>query len=282
MKHLKTVLELATAYLEKHKIERARYSSEQLLAHSLEMKPIELYMHHDRPMEEEELVVFRKGLKRKITGEPLEYILGCIEFYHCRIKTGPAALIPRQETEILLDLVNARLDGSERTVLDLCTGSGCLAIGLKKAQPHLQLTAVDLSVEALALAKENAEINQMPIEWLHGDLIEPVRERKFDLVLCNPPYIAEKEYEGLSASVRDFEPKIALVSGESGYEFYERLSRELPQILFPNAKVFFEIGKGQGAGLLKLFSSKNWKDSKVEPDWAGHDRFFSSISLENE
>lgn len=272
MKNLQTVLKLAIEFLTKHGVHRPRLTAETLLAHFLKLKRIELYMHFDRPLTEEELVPFREALKRAIKHEPIEYIIGEVEFFGVKLKITPAVLIPRQETEILIDLVAKQLDGSEKRALDLCTGSGCLAVGLKKALPNLEVVAVDLSKEALDLARQNS----CEIEWLHGDLTGPL-QGKFDLVLCNPPYVTSEEYATLDRSVRDFEPKMALDSGPTGYEFYERLAKELPAFLNEGAKVFFEIGTGQGAKVLALFSKGPWAEQKVMPDWAGHDRFFSCL-----
>lgn len=270
MKNLKSILELATDFLKKNEIHRPRLAAETLLAHFLEKKRIELYMHFDRPMIEEELIPFRAALKRVVSGEPLEYVIGEVEFFDAKISISRDVLIPRQETEILLDHVVKSLDGSEKRALDLCTGSGCIAIGLKTVRPEIEVIGVDLSEKALDVARQNSS----DVEWLHGDLTGPVQGQKFDLVICNPPYVTEAEYEKLSLLVRDYEPKMALVSGPSGLEFYERLNRELPSILAPGAKVFFEIGTGQGERLIKIFSNPFWRDLKVEKDWAGHERFF--------
>lgn len=276
MKSLQAVLKLAIEFLSKHGVPRARLAAETLLAHFLNLKRIELYMHFDRPLTEGELAPFREALKRAIRKEPIEYIMGEVEFFGAKIKVSPAVLIPRQETEILLDMVCKQLDGSEKRALDLCTGSGCLAIGLKKARPDLEVVAVDLSEAALEVARENGERNGAAVLWLQGDLTEPL-EGKFDLVLCNPPYITSGDYAGLDPGVRNFEPKMALDAGPSGYEFFERLNETLPPYLNEGAKVFFEIGTGQGKELLMKFSMGPWEGQSVKPDWAGHDRFFSLL-----
>lgn len=228
-------------------------------------------MNYDRPLSEEELASYRFALKRAAKGEPIEYIMGEIEFYHCKLKITSDVLIPRPETEIMLDMICKRLDGSEKSALDICTGSGCLAIGLKNSFPEMRVTGVDLSEKALAVARGNSGA----VTWLCGDLTEPVKESRFDLVMCNPPYVSEKEYPGLDSNVREFEPRMALVSGPTGYEFYERLSIELPPILNRGAKVFFEIGADQGEGIQKIFSQALWEGHALERDWAGHNRFFS-------
>ncbi len=274
MKNLKSVLLLATEFLEKHMVARPRLVAESLLAHFLGMKRIELYMHHDRPLVEEELEPFRSGLKRARSGEPFEYITGELDFFDCHLKVDSRVLIPRQETEIMLDLVSKKLDGQPLRALDLCTGSGCLAIGLKKRFPAFEVVGADLSDDALLVAQNNGAANQVDVEWIKSDLTEALQGREFDLVLCNPPYISEKEYEGLDSSVKAFEPKMALVSGASGYEFYERLANELPTLLAPGAQAFFEIGATQGEGVKKRFSEASFKEIGVLPDWSGHDRFF--------
>jgi release factor glutamine methyltransferase len=139
------------------------------------------------------------------------------------------------------------------------------------------VTAVDLSSKAL----EIAQTNHRDVEWLKGDLTQPVKDRKFDLVVCNPPYVSLGEYEVLEPSVRHFEPKMALVGGKSGLEFYERLAAELPLLLAPNAKLFFEIGAGQGKAIKEIFSDDIYHDPVLVPDWAGHDRFYMLKFKEN-
>lgn len=272
MKTLQDILRLSIQFLEKNKISRACLTSEMLLAHFLQLQRIELYMYGERPLEEEELGPFRQALTRVIKGEPFEQVIGNVEFFGAQIALSPSVLIPRQETEILVDKIHEQVKGR---VLDLCTGSGCIAIALKKARPELEMVGADISKEALSLARQNGEKNGVDILWLEGDLTEPVKGKQFDTVICNPPYISEKEFGALSTSVRNFEPKIALVSGPTGDEFFERLEQELPPILAPGAQVFFEIGAGQGDTLLSIFSNDPWEGGELSTDWAGHDRFFS-------
>ena len=278
MKTLKEVLTLAADYLKQRKVAQARLAAETLLARLLQLQRIELYLYFDRPLEEAELVVFRHYLKRASQHEPIAYILGEVEFYHTTLRVTPDVLIPRQETELLLDRVCKSLEGNEKRALDLCCGSGCLAIGLKKAHPHLDVVGVDVSEAALKVARSNAERNQAPVTFIQSDLVKELRTQKFDLILCNPPYIKTDDYLNLEPSVKNFEPKMALVAGSSGYEFFERLKEELPQVTTSGAKVFFEIASGQGEGVKALFSSPSWGSARVEHDWAGHERFFFLIS----
>jgi release factor glutamine methyltransferase len=275
MKTLGSVLQLSMQYLQDHKCAQPRRPVEELLGALLGLKRIELYMHFDRPLEEKELTAYRPWLARLAKGEPVEYILGEVEFYHCKIQLTPDVLIPRQETEILVDKICTRLsDTPHKQMWDVCCGSGCLGISLKKALPQLDVFLSDISSQALAVAKKNAEENGVEIQLLQGDLLEPFKGMKADFLICNPPYVSEGEYAVLDPSVRDFEPRTALVGGQTGLEFYERLARELPSYLNPGAKLFFELGTGQGEAIKGLFSAPCWKGAEIEKDWAGHDRFF--------
>jgi release factor glutamine methyltransferase len=272
VKTVSELLQLSTVFLQERGVERARRLVEELLASTLRMKRLDLYMQFDKPVEEKELAKLREPLKRLVIGEPIEYILGEVDFYGCKVAVDARVLIPRQETEILVEHILKRIKG--RVVWDLCTGSGCLGISLKKARPELEVTLSDISSDALDLAKENAEKNQVEIRLVQGDLLTPFEGQKADIVVCNPPYISISEYLNLQPSVRDFEPKMALVGGETGTEFYERLARELPPFLNDGTLVFLEMGTGQGPQLQKIFSGSPWTRAEVEKDWAGHDRFF--------
>jgi release factor glutamine methyltransferase len=228
-------------------------------------------------VQEVELEAMRLLLKRVAKGEPIEYLIGELDFYHCLICVTKEVLIPRPETEILVDLACRSLKQTScygKVAWDLCTGSGCIGIAVKKSCPDLKMALSDISKEALEVAASNAKKNAVDVEFLHGDLLEPFNGRKADIIFCNPPYISAKEFLELDPSVKDFEPNIALIGGENGLVFYQRLKEELPRYLNSGAKIFFEIGASQGNAVLSLFSEKGWKNQRVEKDWAGHDRFF--------
>lgn len=282
MKTVVEILKLSTEYLEKQGLESPRRAAEDVIADALGFTRMRLYLEHDRPLNEEELELIRGRLKRRAQGEPAAYISGQVEFYGCVIQVNKAVLIPRQETEILADKIAQVLRFlplKGKRFLDLCCGSGCLGIAMKKKFPDLEVILSDLSHEALEVAKANALKNDVHVEFLEGDLLEPIKNGKVDLIVCNPPYISEDEYAALSPEVRNFEPKSALVGGQDGLQFYRRLKEALPLHLYPSGKVWLEIGSGQGMDVLKLFSGPIWKSVRLEKDWAGHDRF---ISLEIE
>lgn len=268
MKTVNEILNLSIDYLKNKQIEDARRLCEELLSCALGLNRVELYMQFDRPIIDEELNKYREYLKRVSKNEPFQYVLGEVDFYSSKIKVDSRALIPRQETEILVDIISKQ--NPKGILWDLCTGTGCIGIALKKKHPELSVTCTDLSKESLDLASENAKLNKVDVELLQGDLFEPLKGKKADWILCNPPYISKKEYEALDPSVKCFEPSLALIGGERGTEYYERIQKEILDYLNPNGKVYFELGSTQAKALKNLFSS-----GKLLHDWAGLPRFFT-------
>jgi release factor glutamine methyltransferase len=266
------VLKLSASYLQDRKVEKSRRMAEELLAFILKMKRIDLYLQHDRPVNEIELTQLREMLKRLAKGEPVAYILGEVEFYGCSIRVDKRVLIPRSETEILVDLISKRASG---VVWDVCSGSGCIGIALKKAKPDLEISLSDISSEALALAEENARLNGVEVSLFQGDLFAPFGGKSADLIVCNPPYVSTREYLTLDPSVRDFEPKLALVGENEGLAFYERIQAEIGPFLRPGGQLWLEIGHAQGKAVMKIFSSGGWKKQTLLQDWAGKDRYLS-------
>lgn len=277
MRELLEILKLSAEHLEKNGVDHARRQAEELIADALEITRMQLYLEHDRPLQDKELELIRERLARRAKGEPNPYIRGVVEFQGCTLKVTPDVLIPRQETGILVDLVFRELNQQElegKVLLDLCCGSGCIGIALKKRFPQLSVVLSDLCPKALAIAKENAAHENVQVEFLQGDLLEPFKGRKAHYVVCNPPYVAEGEFQGLEREVRCFEPRQALVAGPTGVEYYERLAQALPACLNRGARIWLEIGHMQGPALKRLFPQ-----GRVFQDWSGSDRFFS---LENE
>lgn len=274
MKSLLEVFHKSHDFLREKEVEAPKRSAERLICHALGYTRSELYLKHDLPLQESELDLIRKLIKRRATKEPVEYIIGSVDFYHLKLLVNPSVLIPRQETEILVDLIVQELhkkDLQGMTLWDIGAGSGAIGLALKKRFPELKVILSDFSKDALASAEENAKINDLEVELRYGDCFSPFEKEKAHFIVSNPPYISSKEYQNLSAEVTEYEPKSALVGGEDGLFYYKKLSTELPNYLQPAGKVFLEIGAKQGDDVRKIFS---YAKGKVIPDWAGLDRFF--------
>lgn len=275
MKALIDILKLSTHYLQKCGVERARYQAEEIFSSLLNLSRTDLYMQFDRPLLDQELDILRAAIKRKALGEPWQYIVGEIEFFGAKIKLAPTVLIPRQETEIFVDFIDKSLIDSSLTVWDICTGSGCIAVSLKKKRPDLKLVASDISPQALEVARYNSLQNRVDIEFLQGDLFSPFQGKKTNVIICNPPYVSEQDYDQLDPLVKDWEPYQALVAGKTGLEFYQRFADQAFEFLLPNGALYLEIGAHMGNKVKNLFKNRIWKDKKVFKDWAGHDRYIA-------
>lgn len=274
MKTLLEVTSLSAHFLAKKGVPSAKREAEYIISEALEIKRLDIYIQHDRPLTEAEMAKIRPLLERRSKREPFQYIVGEVEFLDCVISVNPSVLIPRPETEILADqiirAIKADGNGVGKEFWDICTGSGCLAIAIKKKIPEMRVVASDLSEKALETAKFNALKNQVDIEFLQGDLLAPFSGRSADYVVSNPPYISEGEYADLEPEVKEFEPKMALVSGDSGKEIYAKLAKELPLFIRSGGTLWLEIGPADTA---ELFDKPAWANPKTELDWAGHPRF---------
>jgi release factor glutamine methyltransferase len=277
MKTVLEILQLSAGHLQRKGILQPRRQAEELISDTLGINRLQLYLNHDRPLTESELETCRQRLVRRANHEPAQYIHGEVEFYKCFLKVTPDVLIPRQETEILVDKIVqdlSKIDLTDKILWDLCCGSGCIGIAIKKHYPQLKVILSDFSEKALSIAKENAQRNEVDVEFLQGDLLAPFSGQKADFFVCNPPYVSEAEYAHLEPEVRNYEPAQALIAGPTGLEFYERLAGELSAFLHPHAKGWLEIGAGQGERIKTFFKNHQWKSYRFEQDWAGHDRFF--------
>lgn len=221
-----------------------RLDAEYLLAETLGLSRLSLLMEKGRALTPREEAVYEGLLQRREAREPLQYILGNQPFMGFSLKTDARALIPRFDTEILCEEALSHLSGGMR-VLDLCTGSGALAIAIKRLRPACSVTATDLSGDALALARENARSLGADIRFLQGDLFAPVAGEKFDLIVSNPPYIPDSLRGKLQQEVQQ-EPEMALFAGPDGLAFYRRIAREAAAHLLPGGWLCLEIGDDQG------------------------------------
>ncbi len=277
MRSLIEVLNLCADFLKEKGIRNYRREAQDLLSDALNLSRVQLYLEHDRPLTDDELTLLRGRLQRRAKGEPGAYIHGSVKFLKESIQVTPSVLIPRQETEILTDKVLKSLAKDLLTgkiLWDVCCGSGCIGIAIKKAFPALQVFSSDISSEALEVARTNGRENKVDIEFLQGDLLTPFHGLKADYIVCNPPYVSEQEWKNLEMEVKDHEPFLALVSGPTGLEFYQRLSQDLEHYLNPEGKVWFEMGMAQAESIKSLFHRPPWKNIEHETDWAGRDRFF--------
>lgn len=274
---IREILHFCSEHLKKHFIRYPKRQAEELMCYVLGMKRIDLYLNFERLLEEEELAFCRRAIKRRVSGEPLQYIRGVVDFYGCSIVVDSRVLIPRPETEVLVDKIAYSLSKEDlkgKILWDVCCGSGCIGISLKKRFPDLKVMLSDLSASALETARENAKRNGVEASIVRGDLLEPFKGMKTHYLVSNPPYISREEYEKLDREVKGFEPELALLGGETGFEFYKRLAKDLPSHLLPLGKAWLEIGYRQGESIYKIFSHYPWKTRSFEKDWAGLDRFF--------
>jgi release factor glutamine methyltransferase len=281
-----TVLELlnwSTHTLKDHQIENPRMNSELLLARSLNFSREGLYRNLHSPLKGRGKEALEKLIQRRISGEPLQYILEHQEFWSIDFKVDPRVLIPRPETELLVEQSILILSENSfkriPSVLEIGTGSGAIAIALANEVKNIFLVATDISRDALGLAKENAKSAgvQNQIEFVNGDLFSPLRPIKarafFDLILSNPPYIIRRKIDMLAREVRDYEPFIALDGGEDGLEFYRRIIPEAPFYLREGGWLLLEIGQGQGEKVAEQIKRNGtFLKPQILPDLSGIER----------
>jgi release factor glutamine methyltransferase len=220
---------------------------------------------------------FRRLDQRK-KGRPLAYITGSKEFWSLDFKVGQGVLIPRPETEVLVEKALSLYSGKKGMVVDVGTGCGNVAVALAKEQPELEMAGIDISFQAVSYARENALVHDVQNVWFAvGDLFEPLKKyamkKQCQIIVSNPPYVDEKDWGALDPQIRDYEPKQALVSGQEGYAFIKRLIRQAPDYLMPGGYLIFEIGKGQEEKVKKFFTEK-WASVRCLEDLAGIKRVF--------
>jgi release factor glutamine methyltransferase len=236
---------------------------------------VDLWPEREIPQDVEKLL--SSHLKRRIKREPFAYIASKVSFLDCEIDVAPEVLIPRQETEILVDRIIKELekeDLSGKVLWDMCTGSGCIGISIKQRFPQLEVVLIDVCPKALALAERNAQKNEVKVTCVLSDFFTNLEGSKADYFICNPPYVSEDEYEVLESEVKDYEPRKALVAQEEGFKFYSLLSKQLHTFLNSEGKAWFELGKGQIKKINSWFSSQEWKTVSSSCDFSGIERFF--------
>jgi release factor glutamine methyltransferase len=259
-----------------------RLDAELLLGHAIGLDRVHLIIEADRPLDASELSRFRELIKRRRTAEPVAYILGRREFFGLAIAVDRRVLIPRPDTEILVETAlkrTERLDAARRA-LDLCTGSGCVALAFARQRQSWQLTAVDVSADAIELGRQNAERLGLAstIRFLVGDLYEPLPvDERFDLITANPPYIPAPEVERLEPGIREFEPTIALDGGPDGLRVTRRIIQGARKLLAPGGVLALEMGYDQGPRVEELMQAVGLTRILRARDYGGHERVASGM-----
>jgi release factor glutamine methyltransferase len=275
------LIEWTTGYFRKHKIDSPRLDAEVLLAHSLGLRRIDLYLRYDQPLSADELAVFRAIVRRRAAREPVAYITGEREFWGLTLAVDRHVLSPRPETERLVEVALEFLEqapsGRTPWALDLGTGSGCIALALAHAFPSLQVVATDLSLRALAVARGNLARHRLDdrVHLAAGrdlDMID-YRGAGFDLIVCNPPYIPSADIDGLEPEIKDHEPRRALDGGADGLAVYRRIVPAAGRRLRPGGGLILEIGWDQGPAVTRLAQDSGlFAEYACIADYGGHDR----------
>ena len=299
---IQKLLNWITKYLTERSIDSPRLSAELLLSGVLELKRIELYTQFDKPVTKQQLDKLHDLVRRAGQNEPVAYLIGKTEFYSLEFNITADCMIPRPETEMLVQraieflrtravrnstsgktmqrvqISNGVRPGTQ-LVCDLCTGSGCIAVAIAKNFPDARIIATDICDAALNVAAENVEKHQLKdrIKLLHGDLFDPIMPQldvdKFDLIVCNPPYVSAAEYEKLDKNVKDYEPKIALFAGADGLDIYRRICEKAEQFLKSDGGLMLEIGFAQGQAVRELLEQTGaFAEITIEKDLHNNDR----------
>jgi release factor glutamine methyltransferase len=265
-------------YLESKGVRSPRLDAEYLLAHVRGIKRLELYLDHDRPLEPPEVDRLRELVRRRGRREPLAYVLGSWGFYGLELRCDARALVPRPETEVLVEHCLGLLGGAEAPrIVDVGTGTGAIALALAARLPQATVTAIDVSPDALALASENVAANALEdrVELLEGDLLAPVAGRRFDLVVSNPPYVAAGDE--VDPEVADFEPAaLAVYADDDGRAILERLATEATEALHPGGRLAVELGDGQAPWLAERLAGLGYESVAITRDLRGVERVVSA------
>jgi release factor glutamine methyltransferase len=284
-KKIWTILDLitwGTTYLTEKGFDEARLSIELLTAHVLQLQRIQLYTNFDRPLTDDELARFKDLLKKRLNHEPLQYIFGTTEFMGFTFHVNPSVFIPRPDTELLVEKAVEKIaisfaQTSEIRILEIGTGSGCIAVSLARLIPSALIVAVDNSEEALHVAKKNAEHNNVAdrISFVQEDFLHMTGdefEHHFHCLIANPPYISVQEYDQLAPEVKEYEPKTALCDDGDGLKFYHHIAIIAQKVVGQNGCIAVEHSYDQSEDVQKIFHSYHWVKTFPIKDYGGHFR----------
>lgn len=264
-------------------IENPRLDAEVLVAYALGIDRTRVIIDAQRPLEPSELALLRDLVRRRRAREPVAYLRGEREFYGLRFRVDARVLIPRPDTEALVEVGLSRTAHVSLSMrqLDLCTGSGCVAIAMAKERPTAKVLASDLSEDALAVARDNAyRLGAYNVAFVESDLFERVGapgETRFDVITANPPYIPHGDIPGLMADIRDFEPRLALDGGEDGLDLVRRIVEEAPAFLEERGVLAIEIGDGAAAATRELFERRGFREIVIARDYGKIERVVSGV-----
>ena len=280
-------LELSTEYLEKKGIESARTNAELLLSHILGCGRLDLYLRFNQPLSRVETELYREYISRRGNFEPYQYIVGETEFYGLKFFVDDNVLIPRQETEILIEtIINAVADKDELKILDIGTGSGNIPIALAENLPQSKIISVDVSAEAIKVAERNREEHNLKqrVGFIRTDIFNDNLEKYygvFDVVVSNPPYVEKEEFKNLQKEIIDFEPDMAVTDFSDGLKFYKKIIAKSKNWLAEKGKLFFELGKGQADDVKNLLLQNGYKEVRIIKDYAEIDRVITAVKPAN-
>ena len=273
---IQELLDWLIAQLEKSEITSPKQNAETIISHVLQMKRLDIYFHLKKEISDVQLNTILEISARRKKHEPLQYILCETEFYGYRFKVSNNVLIPRPETELLVEKI---IDNEKnvQNILDIGTGSGAIIIALAKNLITRNIDAVDLSGSALKIAKQNADLNHVEINFFQSDIFENITG-KYDLIVSNPPYISQAEYELLPKEIKDHEPKSALQAENNGLYFYNKVLQNAKEYLTESGKIYFEIGYDQAEKIIEIAKENGFSNIQVFKDLNGFDRIMRIIN----
>lgn len=267
-----------TSYLEDKGVSKARLNAEHLIAHGLNLSRMDIYLQFERLLSPDDLAKLKPLAKRRANREPLQHILGTQPFRNVEIKVNSNVLIPRPETEILVgELLKTIPMDSTATILELGVGSGAISAAIADERASVTITGVEICPKALETAKENIEPYKNRVNLLLGNLFGPVKDKKFDIIVSNPPYATEVEWLTLEPEVNKFEPRGAVVAGQDGLDFYRKILNSAPSHLNDAGMIFFEFGDGQAKAIVSIAEKcPGLSEIVVSKDLNNKDRIFTA------
>lgn len=270
-----SISQLAPAY----EPSEGRWLMRIILEHFKGWSQADLLLNGDREVDTNLCELINPIIARMLTHEPIQYILGETYWHGLTLKVTPAVLIPREETSELVDIITDENKDSDLKVLDVCTGSGCIAIALARTLPFADVTAIDISADALTVARENATLCKTKIHYLQADALQslPLSDASFDIIVSNPPYIAHSEKRTMESNVLDYEPHTALfVPDNDPLRFYKAISADASRLINPGGRLYYEINPLYAVELADMLKADGWRDVTVLKDIHGKNRFISA------